>query len=56
MNKNIYCSRKGGATMGKKFYPAPSVSEILERQIAKLADKIHARRVRKKNKFMLGYA
>lgn len=49
MNKNIFCSRKGGCTMGKdkKFYPHPRVSEILASQIKKKADEAEARAKRR---------
>ncbi len=40
MNKHIFCSRKGGATIQGKFCPAPRVSEIMARQIERQANKM----------------
>jgi len=49
MNRNIYCSRNGGATINDKFYPAPRVSEILERQIKRQTTKLLKRRIRRES-------
>jgi len=38
MNENIFCSRKGGATINRKFYPHPSTSTILGGQIRRQAE------------------
>jgi len=40
MNKNIFCSRKGGATIQGKFCPAPRVTAILARQLERATNKL----------------
>lgn len=49
MNRGTFCSRKGGATIGKKFYPAPRTSMILadalERQAIKMEGRARRRQV-----------
>ncbi len=50
MSRNIYCSRKGGATIKGKVHLIPTTSEILERQVMRQADKAGARRLRREAK------
>jgi hypothetical protein len=47
VNKQVYCSRKGAATIGKKTFPLPTVSEFLSDQIERQAKKMEARRQRR---------
>lgn len=42
MNKNIYCSRKGGATIGGKFYPVRA-SDHYEKGLRSQGNKMAAR-------------
>jgi hypothetical protein len=46
-NSNIYCSRTGGATINRKFYPHPRTSDILAGQILRHAEKMEARAARR---------
>ena len=50
MNRNIFCSRKSGATIKGKFYPYPSTSDILAGQIKRDAKKMEARAKRREEK------
>ena len=43
MNKNIFCSRKGGATIKGKFYPMPRASQIVADQTENMAMKLKHR-------------
>lgn len=54
MNNNIFCSRKGGATVGGKFYPSPTVSQILAKQIERQNNKKDWQMLRAKCKRQLG--
>jgi len=49
MNKQIFCSRKGGATMETKFYPLRT-SDILTTQIGHKVMKVETRIRRKEAK------
>lgn len=44
--KNIFCARKGGATINGKFYYHPSVSELWEDRVTKAANKMAERRAK----------
>ena len=48
MSRNIFCSRKGGATIKGKFYPHPNTSEILAGEIERKVKKMEARAGRRK--------
>ena len=48
MNRNVFCSRKGGATIKGKFYPHPSTSGILAGEIERKVKKMEARATRRK--------
>ena len=48
MNKQIFCSRKGGATIGKRFFPLRA-SDIMAHQIERHAEKMEERQ-RKRDK------
>lgn len=48
MNKNVFCSRKGGATINGKFHPHPTTSDILAKQIQDQADKLEIRNQKRK--------
>jgi hypothetical protein len=63
MNKNIFCSRKGGVTLKKpnfgdkhpfikrpKYLPLPRTSQVLERQILRYSEKMEAREAKRKLK------
>lgn len=39
-NKQLFCSRKGGAMIKGIFYPHPTVVDILSREARRKADKI----------------
>ena len=43
MNTNIFCSRKGGATVNGKFFPQRA-SSILADQVERYAKKMELRR------------
>lgn len=43
MNRQLFCSRKGGATINDKFYPAPRTSAILAAELERQAKKMEAR-------------
>lgn len=45
MNRNIFCNRKGGATIKGKFYPLRT-STFLAMQYRRKADKMEAKRKR----------
>jgi len=47
MKRGTFCSRKGGATIGGRFYPHPSTSTILAGQIERQANKLAARAQRR---------
>ena len=53
MNKNIYCSRKGGTQVGRKFFPHPRTSEILAAQLERHSIKMEARARRRDLKAIL---
>lgn len=51
MQTNIFCSRKGGATIGKRygkgvFYRHPTTSEFLAKEAKRKADKQEIKRRR----------
>ena len=43
MNRNIFCSRKGGATIDGNFYPLQRTSEILAMKIERASAKQEAK-------------
>ncbi len=48
--RNTYCSRKGGATIKGKFYPAPRTSAILAGQLERYANKMEHRQLKREAK------
>lgn len=49
INKNVFCARKGGATINGKFYPLQT-SDILSRQIERDAKKMACRDLKRRAK------